>query len=130
LREAWSEMAGGQIHVLRHDSTAAHLCTLLDDCLRAPNPPTAFLVGGVPQVLTVMMHLMRRGRRIPKDAAVLSRDNDPILDAASPTVARYAIEPAQFASRIALAVRQLTETNTVPVRAMRLMPTFVPGESL
>ncbi|MDZ4287920.1 MAG: substrate-binding domain-containing protein [Prosthecobacter sp.] len=130
LRDALKPMTGAEIQVLRHDTTTAHLCTLIDECLRSPNPPTAFLVGGVPHVLTVMMHLMRRGRRIPKDVTVVSRDSDPILDAASPTVARYAIQPEQFASRMVLAVRQLAETNTVPANAMRLMPAFVPGESL
>ncbi len=130
LRDALKEMPGAHLHVLRHDNQAPSLCALLDEILRSPKPPTAYLVGGATHVLTVMMHLMRHGRRIPQDITVISRDNDPILDAASPTIARYAIEPAQLASRIALAVRQLAETNTVPANAIRLMPTFLPGESV
>lgn len=130
LRDALKQMPGAHIQVLRHDTTTSHLCTLIDECLRAPNPPTAYLVGGAIHSLTVAMHLLRRGKRIPKDVTVLSRDNDPILDAASPTVARYAVQPAQFSSRIALAVRQLAETRTVPTSAIRFMPAFVPGESI
>ncbi|MDZ4403268.1 substrate-binding domain-containing protein [Prosthecobacter sp.] len=130
LRDALKGMPGAHIQVLRHDTTTSHLCILIDECLRLPNPPTAYLVGGATHALTVAMHLMRRGRRIPKDVTVLSRDNDPILDAASPTIARYAIQPAQFASRVALAVRQLAETSTVPADAIRLMPAFVSGESI
>jgi hypothetical protein len=130
LRDALKDMPGAQLHVLRHDNQSSSLCALLDESLRQPKPPTAYVVGGATQVLTVMMHLMRRGKRIPQDISVISRDNDPILDATSPTVARYAIQPAQLATRIALVVRQLAETNTVPANAIRLMPTFVAGESV
>lgn len=130
LRDALKNLPQVRIQVLRHDATTAHLCSLVDECLRAPNPPTAYFVAGATHALTVAMHLMRRGRRIPKDVTVLSRDNDPILDAASPTIARYAIQPAQFASRLTLVVRQLAETSTMPSEPIRLMPSFVPGESI
>ncbi len=130
LRDALAQMPGAHIEVLRHDSTTAQLCSLIEECLRSPAPPTAYLVAGATHTLTAVMHLMRRGKRIPDDVAVLSRDNDPILEAASPTIARYAIRPATLASRIALAVRQLAETRTIPTSAIRLMPSFVPGESV
>ena len=129
LREALKDMPGAHLHVLRHDNQASSLCALLDESMRSPRPPTAYLVGGSTHVLTVMMHLMRRGKRIPQDVSVISRDNDPILDATSPSVARYAIQPEQLATRIALAVRQLAETHTLPAHPIRLMPTFVPGDS-
>lgn len=130
LRDALKEQPKAQIQMLRHDTSTAHLCSLIDDCLRSPNPPTAYLVGGATHALTVTMHLMRRGKRIPTDVTVISRDNDPILEAASPTIARYAVKPSQFVGRIALAVRQLAETSGVPAHAIRLMPAFVPGESI
>ncbi|OHE79111.1 MAG: hypothetical protein A2107_06660 [Verrucomicrobia bacterium GWF2_62_7] len=131
LREALASMQGSaQLRVLRHDGTAAHLCTLLDEALRPPNPPTAFLVARAPHVLTVMMHLMRRGKRIPQDVAVISRDNDPFLESIAPVVARYAINQAQFARRLSMAARQLAETGTLPAHAIRLMPRFLPGETV
>lgn len=130
LRDALKDLPKAHIQVLRHDTSTTHLCSLLDDCLRSSNPPTAYLVGGATHALTVAMHLMRRGKRIPKDVTIISRDNDPILEAASPTIARYAIKPAQFVGRIALAVRQLAETSAIPAHAIRLMPAFVPGESV
>lgn len=130
LRESLKDKLGTSLQILRHDHQTDTLCAQLDEAMRSPRPPTAFLVGGATQVITVMMHLMRRGLRIPKDVTVISRDNDPILDATRPTVARYAVEPAQLAHRITLAVRQLAETNTVPANAIRLLPTFIPGESV
>ena len=81
-------------------------------------------------VLTVMMHLMRRGRRIPQDVAVISRDDDAFFQHATPSVSRYAINQPQFARRLAMAARQLAETSTLPARAIRLMPQFIPGETI
>lgn len=131
LREAIATMHGAaQLRVLRHDGTTAHLCAMLDEALSSPNPPTAFLVARSPCVLTVMMHLMRAGKRIPQDVAVISRDNDPFLEFATPVVARYAVNQAQFARHLSMAARQLAGTGTLPAHAIRLMPKFIPGETV
>ena len=81
-------------------------------------------------VLTVVMHLMRRGRRIPQDVAVISRDDDTYLQSASPNIARYAVNPTQLARRVSMAVRQLAESGTLPANAIRLMPRFLRGETV
>jgi DNA-binding LacI/PurR family transcriptional regulator len=130
LRDAFKEMPGMHLQVLRHDGSAAGVCAIVDEALRSAKPPSAYVVAGVTSVLTLMMHLMRRGVRIPQDVAVISRDNDPILDATSPAVARYVVEPSQLASRIVLAIRQLADADTVSNHAIRLMPTFVSGDSI
>ncbi|HRH96840.1 MAG TPA: substrate-binding domain-containing protein [Prosthecobacter sp.] len=130
LRESLNDMTGAHLRVLRHDGTAAHLCALLDEAMRSPHPPTAFVVASTVQVLTVMMHLMRRGHRIPQDVAVISCSDDPFLQFTSPRIARYAINPTQFARRVAMASRQLAETGTLEPKAIRLMPKFLPGETV
>ena len=130
LREALDGLDGIQLQVLRHDGTAAHIGRLLDAALRGPTAPTAFLVGRGMHVLTVMMHLMRRGKRIPQDVAVIARDYEPFLQSTSPAVTHYATSHVQIARRISTAVRQLAETGTLPAHAIRLMPTFVAGETV
>ena len=130
LREALQAMPGTHLRVLRHDTSTTSLCALVDETLRAANPPTAYIVARAAHVLTVMMHLMRRGKRIPQDIAVLSRDNDPILEATSPSVARYGIQPKQLANRIASALRQLADTGTLESHNIRLMPEYQAGDSL
>ena len=80
--------------------------------------------------MTVAMHLMHKGKRLAKDVSALSRDHDHLLDATSPYIAHYAIQPAQFAGRVELAVRQLADTNTIPIEAIRVMPAFVSGASI
>jgi len=130
LREALEHLSGTHLQVLRHDGTSPHLCALLDAALRGPNPPTAYLVARSLQVLTVMTHLMRRGKRIPQDVALIARDYEPFLQGTSPVVAHYATNPVQIARRISMAVRQLAETGVLPPHAIRLMPNFVAGETV
>ena len=130
LREALKDLPDTHLQVIRHNTTTAHLCAQIDQCLRSAHPPTAYLVARAPFTLTVVMHLMRRGKRIPQDVAVISRDDDPLFQATSPSIARYASQPTQLANRIALTVRTLAESGVVVASQIRLMPTFVPGESV
>jgi hypothetical protein len=51
----WTPMNAPQMHVIRHNGTAAHLCTLLEQALRTARPPTAYVVARAVHVLTVMM---------------------------------------------------------------------------
>ena len=118
------------IRVIRHDGSAAHLCGQLDQVLRSADPPTAFLVARAVHVLTVVTHLLRLGVRIPKDIAVISRDDESFLQYVTPSVCRYAIDPALFPRRISRAARQLAETGFLPPRAIRLMPGLLPGETV
>ena len=130
VREALESMPDASLRVLTHDGTSAHICTLLDDAMRSPNPPTACIVARAIHVLTVMMHLMRRGKRIPQDVAVISRDDDPFLESTSPAVTRYAVNTGQFARLLSRAARQLAETGTLQPKAVRLMTTFFAGETV
>lgn len=130
LREALAGAPAAQLRVLRHDSTAVGIRIQLDAALCSALPPTAMLVARAGPMLTVVTHLIRCGRRIPQDVAVISRDDESFLHFVAPTIARYAINRADFARRILSAVRQLVETGTLPARAIRLMPKFIAGETV
>lgn len=131
LREA----LGGSSHapslqVIIHDGTAAHLCSLLDRALRSARPPTACVVARAIHVLTVLMHLLQRGKRIPQDMAVISRDDEAFLQHTVPAATRYAANTGQFARSVCKAARQLAEAGTLPPKAIRLMPRLIRGETL
>ena len=130
LRESLQGLAGTHLRVLRHNGSAANLCTLIDKALRAPDPPTAYLVAHAMPVLTTLTHLLRRGRRIPQDVALISRDDDHFLQAASPSLAYYAVNRILIARRASMAVRQLVETGTLAANAIRMIPKFVAGETV
>jgi DNA-binding LacI/PurR family transcriptional regulator len=131
LREAVASFREpAELSVISHNGTTANLCALLDRALRLSAPPTAFVVARPIHSLTVMMHLLRRGKRIPQDIAVIAREDDPLLRCASPTLAHYADSPEQFARRLALAARQIAEAKALAPHPIRLVPRFVPGESV
>lgn len=118
------------LQVLRHHRTPEHLCTLLEKAMRGANAPTAFVVSHGMPVVTIITELLRSGRRIPRDVAIVSRDDDFFLKAVRPRVAHYSVDRASIARRLTLAVRQLAESGTLPVGPIRLMPRYVPGETV
>ena len=97
--------------VLRHDGTRENIIARLEAALGLAAPPTGFLVARSAHVLTVLTFLMRRGLRLPQDAAVISRDDDAFLDFVTPRVARYNNNPRQFARRVSNVVLQMARSG-------------------
>lgn len=130
LREALADAHDMSLLVLRHNHTGSHLRALFDNAMRHPQPPTAFLIAHGVSVIRLITYAAHRGLRIPRDLAIISRDDDYFLKAVTPALAHYAVDRAQLARRVALAMRQLTESGALPAGATRLMPEFVPGETV
>jgi len=130
LREALGGSHAPTLQVISHDGTATNLCALLDKSLRSARPPTAYVVARAMHVLTVMMLLMQRGKRVPQDIAVISRDDETFLQHTVPPITRYAANTGQFARSVCKAARQLAESGTLPPKTIRLMPKLIRGETL
>jgi len=132
LREAFQRSHGGQgeVRVFRHDGTREDVTRCLDQALRRPDPVTAVVVARTAHVLTVLTTLLRRGVRVPQDVAVIARDDDRFLEHVTPQVARYRVSPETFARRLARTVLRLTDTGLASAKPIRLMPRFVPGETV
>jgi len=130
VREALHGRSNAHLRILRHDDAPEHLRALLRQALRDPDPPTAWLVTNPKPATTVLTYLMHCGQRIPRDAAVISRDDDPFLHAVSPALARYVINFPSMARRIAHAIHQLAETGTLEPKPIRIIPKFVAGETV
>ena len=116
--------------VAAHDGTPASIRKCLDGLLRLAFPPTAFLVARSLPALTVASELARRGLRMPRDVALIARDSDHFLEYHSPSLACYHHDPDLHARRIARVVIQLARGGGIRTRAIRMMPTFLKGESL
>jgi DNA-binding LacI/PurR family transcriptional regulator len=116
--------------MLRHDGTPEDIVRQLETSLNASSPPTGFLVARSTHVLTVLTCLLRRGCQLPFKAAVISRDDDGFLGFVTPRVARYSSNPVIFARRVSKAVLQMALSGPAPSRPIRLMPRFLPGETV
>jgi DNA-binding LacI/PurR family transcriptional regulator len=116
--------------VVRHDGTRESVCYRISELLRRLSPPTGFLVSGADHALTALCFLREKGLKLPQDVALISRDHDPFLEAAVPSLAHYSCDPTRFARKISRAVLKLVQGGAGPPRQMLVVPDFVPGESL
>ncbi len=116
--------------VVRHDGTAAGIRSAVAALLKRQVPPTALLVSRAVNVLAVMGCLMKCGRRIPEDVAVISRDHEPFLEQMVPSIARYVVTPEAMAARISSAVLEIVQTGLVSPSDFKIMPEFIEGETL
>lgn len=122
--------AGSMPIIARHDGTPEDIRHRLGTLLARNPAPTAFVVGRSMPALMVASELMRRGVKIPKDAAVIARDSDHFLEYFSPALARYRADPDVYARRLARLVTQLARGALQTPRQIRIMPEFLRGESL
>lgn len=126
--ESWHGKVASR--VLEQDGTVPGIRRLLDTTLRSADAPTAFILARPGPTLTAVTHLLRQRVRIPQDIALIARDNDAFLQAITPAITRYAIDPGAFVRRLAMIVRRLAEEGALPPRPIRLMPRFFPGETV
>jgi DNA-binding LacI/PurR family transcriptional regulator len=119
--------AGGCI--IYHNGTVGDICAKLELLLKRRQPPTGLLVARAHHVLSVMSYLLARGLRFPRDAALISRDDNAFLESMLPSVARYAHSPIILARTISSVVLTMVRGGAEP-KDHRIMPRFIPGQSL
>ncbi|MEI9895989.1 MAG: GntR family transcriptional regulator [Chthoniobacter sp.] len=116
--------------IAHHDGTPESIRQRLHGLLSEGAAPTAFLVARSMPALMTASELLRRGLRVPGDAAVIARDSDHFQEFFSPQLARYRADPEIHARRLARIVTQLMGEALNRTSRSRIMPRFFPGESL
>lgn len=116
--------------VVQHHETAEQVIESLNEALKRKPALTAFLVSRSIHTLTVVTHLLRLGHKLPRDFAVVSRDDDAFLDHVVPKVTRYSADAAKFAKRLARLVLELAQTGHTSTKPVRLMPDLRRGETV
>lgn len=116
--------------VVQHHETAEQVIESLNEALKRKPAPTAFLVARSIHTLTVVTHLLRLGHKLPRDFAVVSRDDDAFLEHVVPKVTRYSADAAKFAKRLAKLVLELAQTGHTSTKPVRLMPDLRRGETV
>ena len=116
--------------VLEHDGSLTQIESRLRRLARLPDRPTAVFVSkshAIPAALTI---LPRMGLQLPRDLSVICREDDPFLEYLVPAVARYRSDSSAIARKLAVALARLASGQSLKVSHDRLMPRFVPGQSI
>jgi DNA-binding LacI/PurR family transcriptional regulator len=116
--------------IAHHDGTPQCICARLTALLQRRPAPTGFLVSGSKYTLTTLGFLLSRGLRLPREAALIGRDNDAFVEYVLPTVARYSTDPRLFARKVSRTVLRLVRGDAVLAQDYRVMPHFLPGQTL
>jgi DNA-binding LacI/PurR family transcriptional regulator len=97
--------------------------------LARQEPPTGLLLSNSYSYLTVLSYLSSLGQRVPRDMAVVSRDEEMFLRFVYPSPTYYSTPPAKFARALHLALKRILDGDRSPF-AIRIMPDLVRGESV
>jgi DNA-binding LacI/PurR family transcriptional regulator len=125
---AFRETEGAEIIEAIHDGSVRGICASLERVF--VHRPTAFFIFHPENYLTVLGWLHSQGLKIPADVSAVCRDDEPFLASVIPAPSRYTLNATQFARRISRLI--VSHVTGAPVRASahRIIPTFIPGESL
>jgi DNA-binding LacI/PurR family transcriptional regulator len=80
--------------------------------------------------LTVLTTLMSHGVRVPQNMSVITTYGDPFMRFMLPEPTRYSYHPDAFAKKLCRLALQIVSGEKPLIRAVRLMPTFIQGETL
>lgn len=113
--------------VVRHNGTVAGLATKLDGVLARAARPTALLVAKPQHLLFAMVHLLRRGLRVPDDVSLIARDHDHLFEDA---IAHYRFEGDAFAHRLSRLMLQLVSERRLPLEPNLIFPRYVAADTV
>jgi DNA-binding LacI/PurR family transcriptional regulator len=122
--------AGAEVPSALHDGSLTGIFVSLDRLFARKPAPTGLFVFHASHFLTVLGWLQRRHLRVPEDMSVVCRDSEPFLESVIPTPTRYELNPSLYARKISRLVAGLVADGPAKPNQLRIMPTFVRGETL
>lgn len=122
--------AGATFQAFETDDTVESIAMAVDRMMQAKHPPTAIFVAESNFYLTLSARLAQRSLRVPNDVSLLCRDDEPYLSSLLPAPARYSKNPHAYAKKLAAHILPVSRGEPIQRLVTRIMPEFVPGNSL
>lgn len=116
--------AAVEARIVRHNGTAAGIAAQLDALFAGAQPPTALLVAKPAHTFAVMVYLLKRGRRVPKEVSIISRDHDRLFE---DTISHYRFPEESFAHRLSRLMSQLVTHSQLRPEPNLIFPAFFSG---
>lgn len=130
LREGIKNHADAVLMTEFHNGTPADVCRRLGRLWARKEPPTAIFVSQSNAWLSASGCLARMGVRTPRDVSLIVGQDESYLSHLVPEPARYAMAPEVLARQFASLVRRAREGTLSRGTTVRLLPQFIPGETL
>ena len=105
-------------------------CRIVNRLLDRSDPPTAFFTFRPHYAATLLTHLQQNGYRVPEKISVLARESEPLLQAMRPTLGCYFSSHQIRARRAIRMVHGILNASLPMGKAIRVVPQFLPGQSL
>jgi LacI family transcriptional regulator len=118
---------GSHAVIATYKPRVADLRRTLDHLLVARPRPDAFFSNCAEHSMTLLCHLRQAGLAVPEDAAILCGWDDPFLEHAIPSIARYRFDHAKAGRRIGSMLLDVIQNGTGKCPHHKLLPDFVPG---
>ncbi|MGV3531868.1 MAG: substrate-binding domain-containing protein [Chthoniobacteraceae bacterium] len=128
--DGFNEGAGQTVPCAKHDGSPSGICAAMSRLFAREPRPTGLFVFHATHLLTVMGWLQRTGLRVPRDVSVICRDHQPFLEFMLPVPARYELDAKVFARKLSRLVVSIVAGGSPRVRQQRLLPNFLPGDTL
>lgn len=122
-----SGAAGAEVTIVRHNGTGPHVRTRLAPLLAGPRPPTGLLVARPSHTLSVLLHLLHHGIRVPETLSLIARDHDPLYEQ---ELAHYAFGDESFARRLSRLMLQMVGEGHLPAEPNLIFPRYVAGSTV
>lgn len=116
--------------VLAHEAGMADLARQISRLTALRPRPTALFVTKTLAVPAAYTLLSSAGLAVPRDLALVCREDDPFLDYLAPSVARYGTDPAAIARKLAVLLGRIAGGESLRITRDLLVPRFLPGRSL
>lgn len=118
------------LDLITHGDAPDEVVAALQRRLTQPQPPTALFVLRAEHAATALTWLLRQGIAVPRQLSLLVRDDEPFLGHLHPEPARYRRSPEAYAHKLARLVTALGTGGGIRQREQRLIPAFLPGQTL
>jgi DNA-binding LacI/PurR family transcriptional regulator len=119
-----------QLTIIHDDVSLDVLRTAIHAAMAQESPPTLILVTEAVQALPVIGILKEMNLRIPEDVSLVVRDHEPCLERSVPEITRYNFDWLRFGRTVARLLSTMIESGGVKVIPRKLLPVFVPGQTL
>jgi len=130
LEAAERFQSSGRVLIKHHDGTAKGVADRVKTLLQGQAPGMGLLVSGSNYALMTLCFLLHRGLHLPQEVALISRDEDVFMQYTMPSLAHYSASPNLLARKVSRIFLQFVRYGVSEPRDYRVMPRFVPGETL